>query len=175
MKSRSTDIIFLLGAGASADAGIPPSAPMIEEIEDLLQSNAHWKPYKTLYDHVRSAIHYAAGLRGVHQSCPYNIEVLVNTLYELERNELHPLYPFIASWNSRFVGLAGHDFAQIVSLRRKILEQLKKWTCPEDPSKAKYYGGFIQLQRDLNFPLHLFSLNYDLCVERLRLEAGFSR
>lgn len=173
MKSRSTDIIVLLGAGASAEAKIPVSAEMIREIEDLLRSNATWQPFGRLYDHVRSAIHYAAGLRGIHQAVPYNIEVLVNTLYELERNELHPLYPFIAAWNSRFVSLAGKDFEQVGLLRRQILAQLKTWTCPEDKSLSRYFRGFIQLQRDLNFPLHIFSLNYDLCVEGLRSEPGF--
>jgi hypothetical protein len=158
MKSRSTDIVFLLGAGASTEAGIPASASMIEQIEHLLTLKNEWKSFRLLYDHVRSAIHYAAGLRGMHQSFPYNIEVLVNTLYELERNELHPLYPFIAAWNSRFVALAGSGFERIAALRRQILVQLKTWTCPEDRSRASYYRGLIQLQRDLNFPLHLFSL-----------------
>ena len=173
MKSRSTDMIFLLGAGASADAGIPPSATMIEQIEDLLANDGAWKEYKVLYDHVRSAIHYAAGLRGMHRDVPYNIEVLVNTLYELERNEQHPLYPFIAAWNSRFVLLAGSAFASVGSLRRQILERLKRWTCPEDGTKAQYYRRMIHLQQALNFPLHIFSLNYDLCVEELRQEPGF--
>ena len=170
---RSTDVIFLLGAGASAEADIPASASMIEQIESLLLEDEKWRPFKPLYDHVRSAIHFAAGIRGEHRSFPYNIEVLVNTLYELERNELHPLYPFIASWNSRIVYLAGDGFSEIAALRKRILEQLKMWTCPEDRSKARYFRGLIQLQRDLNFPLHIFSLNYDLCVEGLRQEQGF--
>jgi hypothetical protein len=41
-----------------------------------------------------------------------------------------------------------------------------------------YYRGFIRLQSDLNYPLRIFSLNYDGMVERLdkpqfRVEAGF--
>jgi hypothetical protein len=50
--------------------------------------------------------------------------------------------------------------------------------CPEDGAKADYYKGLITLQGDLTYPLHVFSLNYDLCVERLeksdlRVETGF--
>jgi hypothetical protein len=95
MISRNKDIIFLLGAGASAEAGIPPSGDMIRRIEALLQGNSDWKKFLRLYHHIKSAIHYAAGLNGLFaESVPYSIETLVNTLYELERNEQHPLYPF---------------------------------------------------------------------------------
>jgi hypothetical protein len=116
---------------------------------------------------------------GFGNAAPFNIETLVNTLYELERNEEHPLYPFIAAWSSRFVALAGQDFGEVRRFRQRILSDLKKWMCPEDSAKADYYRGLIALQRDLNYPLHVFSLNYDLCVEGLsnsdfRVETGFA-
>ncbi len=181
--SQSNDIIFLLGAGASADAGIPTSENMICRIEENLKEKDDWKRYDLLYNHVKSAIHYAAGLRGCFgQDINYNIETLVNTLYELERNEEHPLYPFIASWNFRFVGLAQPDFSEVKCFRRLILNDLKRWMCPDDSAAADYYKGFILLQQKLNFPLLIFSLNYDTCVEclaskaegKFQVESGFS-
>lgn len=174
------DIIFLLGAGASVEADIPASGEMVDRIEDLLKRDDEWKGYLRLYDHIKSAIHYSAGLKGLFkEEVPYNIETLVNTLYELERNEEHPLYPFIASWNSRFVALAQTDFLKVREFRRLILRKLKNWMSPDDISKAGYYRGLVNLQRDINFPIQLFSLNYDLCVERLnsndfRVETGFA-
>jgi hypothetical protein len=177
MASRSKDIIFLLGAGASAEAGIPVSGEMITLVEKSLHSGG---TDEGLYHHVKSAIHFSAGLKGrFGNAVPFNIETLVNTLYELERNEEHPLYPFIAAWSSRFVALAGPDFGEVRRFRQRILANLKKWMCPEDSSKADYYRGITVLQRDLNYPLHVFSLNYDLCVENLnssefRVETGFA-
>jgi hypothetical protein len=176
MMSRSKDIILLLGAGASAEAGIPVSAQMISRVEEQMLTE---KAHRELYNHVKSAIHFSAGLKGrFGDAVPFNIETLVNTLYELERNEEHPLYPFIASWNSRFVALAGSDFSAVRQFRQSILEALKKWMCPEDANKGNYYRGLVTLQKELNYPLHVFSLNYDLCVERLnqtdfRVETGF--
>ncbi len=179
---QSNDIILLLGAGASADAGIPTSAEMINRIEKNLKDNDDWREYLDLYNHIKSAIYYAAGLQGhFRQDVSYNIETLVNTLYELERNEEHPLYPFIASWNFRFVNLANPNFSNVKKFRRLILAELKKWMSPDDPSAGDYYSGFIDLQRDLNFPLRIFSLNYDLYVDRLekhvreefKVECGF--
>ena len=81
----------MLGAGASKEAEIPMSAEMIDEIEALLANDSDWKPFRELYHHVKSSIHFSAGLKGVFGwSVPFNIETLVNTLYELERNEEHP-------------------------------------------------------------------------------------
>ena len=91
----------------------------------------------------------------------------MNTLYELERNEEHPLYPFIASWNSRLVSLSDKDFSKVSAFRRLILKQLKTWVSPDDISLADYYKGLVAIQRGLTFPLRIFSLNYDLCVEQL--------
>ncbi len=139
MTSRSKDIIFLLGAGASAEAGIPVSAEMINLVEKSLKPG----PEQGLYNHVKSAIHFSAGLKGrFGNAVPFNIETLVNTLYALERNEEHPLYPFIASWSSRFVALAGPEFCNVRTFRQRILLDLKKWMCPEDSAKADYCAGF---------------------------------
>lgn len=179
MSARSTDVMFLLGAGASVDAGIPASATMISEVEKLLETHRDWQDYLDLYRHVKSAIHYAAGLKGIYgRDVSFNIETLVNTLYELERNEEHPLYPFIGSWNSRFVSLAGRKFEHINTFRSLILKQLKKWMCPDNPARGDYYRGLITLQKELNYPLRVFTLNYDRCFERIerdgfRVEAGF--
>jgi len=174
--NRSKDVVLLLGAGASADAGIPVSAQMITELESSFIDERQ----KALYHHVKSAIYFASGLKGkFSENVPYNIEVLVNSLYELERNEDHPLFPFIAAWNSRFVDLAGPDFRNVRIFRQSILGRLKRWVAPDDPHTADYYQGLISLQRDLNYPLQIFSLNYDLCVERLNspdfsIETGFA-
>ena len=65
MSSKAKDIIFLLGAGASAEAGIPASGRMVDELEALLTDKlGEWNQYCDLYHHIKSAIYYAAGLRG---------------------------------------------------------------------------------------------------------------
>lgn len=49
MSFGCEEVIFLLGAGASVDAGIPSSYAMIEQIENLIQTHEDWKELKNLY------------------------------------------------------------------------------------------------------------------------------
>jgi hypothetical protein len=42
---REGDLIILLGAGSSVEAGIPASSEMVTKVESLLQHDQHWKPY----------------------------------------------------------------------------------------------------------------------------------
>jgi hypothetical protein len=45
MSMREGELIILLGAGASVDAGIPASGQMITKLEGLLESDESWKGY----------------------------------------------------------------------------------------------------------------------------------
>ena len=109
MIATSKDLILLLGAGASVEADIPASALMIENLEKLLCNNEPLSRFRSLYQQVKSSIFYSAGLQGKFGGdVNYNIEVLVNTLWELERNELHP--------RERVLG-------KVVSLSNQVIEQ----------------------------------------------------
>ncbi|BAU15862.1 hypothetical protein LEP3755_64280 (plasmid) [Leptolyngbya sp. NIES-3755] len=180
MNFRQNDIIFLLGAGASVDAGIPASVHMINDLETLLLEHEDWELHKKLYDFVKSSILHGDGINGVFgRDVNYNIERLVCALSELELNEHHILFPFITGWMPKLVDLAGTDFKRITELKRKIVGRLKEsWILVESYDKANYYQGFINFQRQFQYPLRIFTLNYDLCVERAcrraQIERGFN-
>ena len=163
---KKDEVLVLLGAGASVDAGIPHSADMVRQIEDALERD--WKPYKELYNYIRSAIFYADGIRGTYaNSVLYNIERLVVSLDELARREEHPLYPFVGAWNPRLLQVAGSNFENVSLFKTKILEKLRhEWIEIADYERASYFRGLIKFQRELNYPLRVFTLNYDLCVEK---------
>lgn len=178
--TRNSDIIILLGAGASVQAGIPASQQMIEKIEARLKKH-DWKEFQELYYLVKSSIAYAAGIKGIFDSRDfYNVEVLVHTLNELERREKHPIYPFISDWKSHLIQVARQDFSRIESFRTNILNELKGWVQLDNESEADYFKGLKKLQQHITYPLKIFSLNYDLCVERcdgdnFRVESGFEQ
>jgi hypothetical protein len=163
---KKDEVIVLLGAGASVDAGIPHSAAMVEKIQSSLAGD--WAEFKNLYNYVRSAIFYADGIQGTfHDRVSYNIERLVVSLDELARREDHPIYPFIGAWNPRLIQVAGADFRKVFSFKNEILDRLRHdWIEIENYEAAGYFKGLINFQRELNYPLRVFTLNYDLCVEK---------
>ena len=177
---KENDIIFLLGAGASANAGIPVSSQMVENIEKLLKTS-EWEKYKDLYFLIKSGINYSAGLSG---DLPlFNIETLLFVLEELVQKEKHLLYPFIGSWNIRFNEVIKDNFKLISSFQKEIKKQLKDWVGIEDASKSEYFKYFKKLKDKLNHSLRVFTLNYDKCIEvntknpgfEFSLERGFER
>jgi hypothetical protein len=164
---KRDEVLVLLGAGASVDAGIPSSADMVRRIEAALEKE--WSEYKDLYNYVRSAIFYAEGIRGRYTNdVPYNIERLVNSLDELDRREDHPLYPFVGAWNPRLLQVAGSKFEHVQPFRHQLLEKLRRdWLEIRNYEQASYFEGLIRFQKELNYPLRVFTLNYDLCVEKV--------
>lgn len=164
---QSDSFIFLLGAGASFDAKIPVSAHMIDRVEDLIINDKNWQPYKDLYYCIKSGIINGAGITGNFSSDVINIEVLVNTMEELIKSYEHPLYPFIGSWIPRLNEVCNNKFEKIRELKQLIVEKLcNDWTKVEHSENCSYYYNFLKLQKEYNFPLSIFSLNYDLCLEK---------
>ena len=175
------DIVFLLGAGASKEAGLLTAEDMVGEIENRIKEDAPWTKYRDLYFYMKSALLYADGIKGADGGFGrFNIERLVNAMRELEKNESHTIYPFVGAWNMKLTLLAGNDFKQLREFRQQIVRELiTKWVNLRIHQDADYYAGLVNFQEQWTYPVPVFSLNYDMCVEaackgRCRLERGFS-
>ena len=167
MIFEADEIIFLLGAGASADAKLLTSADMIKSLESCLNEQKGWQGYQGLYHCIKSGIFYGEGVNGKFGGdSDYNIERLVNTLLELQKKEGHVIYPFIASWNMKLIEETGGDFRKIRQFRKKIVERLlNHWVKLKVNSHASYYSGISRFREQRGSPLRVFTLNFDLCVE----------
>ena len=165
---RANEIIVLLGAGSSVDAGIPDSNEMIKRIETAIANDSlPWAEFRELYRYIRSAVYYADGLDGIiGKDVVFNIERLVNVLDELSQKERHTLYPFVGAWNAKLLEVAGKGYNNINAFRQSILEILRNdWLAPREYNKADYYRGLLRFQEEYQHTLRVFSLNYDLCIE----------
>ena len=170
---KKDEIILLLGAGASVEANIPASQGMIDKIESLLAGA--WSRYRDLYYFIRSAIQFADGIKGRFDS-GFNVEQLVGTLDDLRLGDRHPLFPFIGAWVPKLFEVAGADLSTATEFRNIIVRQLRDdWVQLKYREDAAYYAGFSRFQRELQDPLRLFSLNYDLCVEATISDAAIER
>jgi len=177
MSVKKDDVIFLLGAGCSVDAGIPTVNQMVHEIESKLIHTDEWEKYRQLYYYIKSAVIYSDGIFGEFDRV-VGIERLMIVLSELEKKEKNIVYPFIANWNNRLIDLAGTNFEKIKELRELITRQLLKWVKLPNYQPAQYYKRFYDFQQELGYPIRMFSLNYDLCLEHSQpnavdLELGF--
>jgi len=185
MRFNKDKIIILLGAGCSVEAGIPSSMIMINDIEALIsgedkkeEDKIKWEEYKELYSLIKSSIIYSFGLNNkFSKNANFNIEKLVDTLSELEKGQSHYLYPFIEHWNKELVEHAGRKLEKIKELKKHIVNKLQKWVTIKDYSNANYYSKFIRFKNEYTHALRVFSLNYDLCLEKhvgnANLETGF--
>ena len=176
MSVGDKSVIFLIGAGCSFDAGIPMSSTMIEKIESKLSDkDSGWSAYRELYFYVKHTIEYGSKLGGILQD--FNIESLLVTLHHLSEHRQSILYPFISGYSNDLIEYAGRNFSKIRELIGKIEEELPKWITRSDYKAADYYSGFERFQNEYNYPVRIFSLNYDLCVEKQvqdeHLETGF--
>jgi len=169
----------LLGAGASCDAGLKNSFQMISDIEDQLKTR--WSKYEALYNYVQSSHHHLERIKGVRlRDIIFNIENLVgllNVIINIADKNVE-VYPFIGSWEKELSTVAGPNFELAKRFREEILSQLKTtWLMPDDfRTKSSYYRKLSET--GYNYPLRIFTLNYDICVESnipaTALERGFT-
>lgn len=174
-------IIILLGAGASCDAGMFNSFQMIAEIEKKL--DADWADYKVLYNYIQSSHFHLERIKGIPaKEIIFNIENLVSLLETIIKISVKDLdvYPFVGSWEKELVAATGNNFSHAENFKKKILSKLKdEWLSPAD---FKRLSGYYKKLKETNYtyPLKIFSLNYDMCIEEnlqnetLTLERGFN-
>jgi hypothetical protein len=172
-KFTDNEIIILLGAGASCDAGILNSDQMIRMIENKLQEIG-WSKFGGLYNYIKS-VHYQKQInKGMSPgNVGFNIEDLVGLLdiiVGISKSEIDT-YTFVGSWEKDLQPFITkqRDNNLVSDFKESIVKELRgEWLMPADwKSKSSYFKKLIELKNELTgFPLKIFTLNYDLCVEQ---------
>ncbi len=163
-------IMFLLGAGASFDAGIPMAIQMSQKVEMEL---ANEQELRDLYYFLKSAITYQRGLEGNFDD-PVGIEDLLGVIEELNQKHHNKLYPFVGAWNTHLTKVAGMDYKNLELLDEKIRGSLISWVKPPNGFRdGDYLNGLGNFVIEYGYSLPIFTLNYDLLVERNLREARF--
>lgn len=99
--------VILMGAGASAPAGVPTAKRMFEQIHAAIDQEAHYK--KILGPTINLAI---AGIKFHHSTVfqdPFHevdVEELYETLITLHNRTNDPLSPFVGSWSSEVLSVS---------------------------------------------------------------------
>lgn len=181
MGLREDSLLFLLGAGASVDAGIKHAKSMTADIEERIgNKNTEFSEFNDLYNYLKSSIIYQRGLEGDFDDQSATIEDLLVVLSEINQKHRNKLYPFIGGWNIHLLKVAGDEFDKVDRLDKKIRERLFDWININNYDKAAYFQGFKELASEIGSAIRVFTLNYDICVEKalsdtdLGIELGFN-
>ncbi len=162
---RRNEILFLFGAGVSADAGIPTSREMVNKLEQLLAQDDDFRSFADIYHFVKNKLYpqnYAQD-----EITTFSVEILLVLLDELTIETANSVNTF-NMWSSD----------KIKDFKRKIVTKLKEWLKIDDLQKTTYLRELKRFKNEFNFPLKIFTLNYDLLIEEtlgneLQIESGF--
>jgi len=148
-KTNSSELVFLLGAGASVKAGVPDTFRFVSDFEDSLTNEGN----KRLVRKIVETLH-------AWRQSDIDVELLLDTLTKLDAKDQEPLLRFYEGGD--FI-LGGYPE------KRPIIEDLKDFiknkAIVDNQDRIRYLEpllGFVEEYR----PLSIFSVNYDTCIEQ---------
>lgn len=182
--------VFLLGAGASMDAGCLSSQQMLIDLRDgireLPNKDARRQSFLGIFEFIVASLNYQFSLKTpdsfTHNS-KINIEDFVLVLRQLIDREFILPGPLVGSWNDKVVGWEARNdqiFDDFLSFATELL--IDKWTQFDEADASTLLQPFKALtESNENFVAEIFSLNYDLIWETIfnsdaetLVETGFS-
>jgi hypothetical protein len=173
---KSSQVIFLLGAGASKKADVPTTFEFVDQfIGDLgHRVNAQEKDIDRKYKTIKQIRDILASW----ERCKgkVDIELLLEALNKLKgrknetilqfckNREKEPTYQLIDSENGDI-----DEFDNLITILENDLREFIKSKTIVDKDKINYlkpFRGFIEEANDMHTPLDIISLNYDTCIEQ---------
>lgn len=171
MSSQKPKITFLVGAGLVYDAGLPLSNDLTkkfrEHLSDQVENNAkgnhslHLQVYRFLVGGIR----YQQGVLNRDPDGPVNIEQLATAALRLKSRLDNPLAPYVSGWNQKLVELEAKREGLLSDFLEAIYSRLNSWLTVDDPAKVAYLDRLNDFKAFAQ-SVDVFSLNYDLCIER---------
>jgi hypothetical protein len=152
-----TDVIFLFGAGASVDAGIPDTYRFVEEFKSHIKQN-HPKYYDQLLGILK--IREGFNKKGPERK-EVDIEQLLDTLNRLIDKDKEVLLDFYES--KVFI----RDILDNKEIFQKLKELLQDFIRERVIVKEEKSLEYLKELLNFNLPLEIYSVNYDTCIEQL--------
>jgi hypothetical protein len=166
--------VFLLGAGASMDAGCLSSQQMLASLRDkiygLPPSDSRRRPFQSIHEFILASLSYERSMRSsgrLSQPGPVNIEDFVMVLRQLVDREFIVPAPLIGSWNDKIIGWEfqyENVFTDFLAFVTNLL--ISGWTRFDKAKADDLVAPFRHLmESDEPFEADIFALNYDLIWE----------
>jgi hypothetical protein len=172
-------VVFLLGAGASRDAGCLLSTGMLESlktaINNLSTTDKEYGKYKTDFSEIYSFIFASLSYQSKMRDASFNMEAYINIedfvmlLRQLIDKEFVIPYPLIGNWNDKILkwelknGDVFNKFKDFITL--KLVKEWTQFNQEKAQDVLKPIREMLSVSED--FKMNIFSLNYDLIFESI--------
>jgi hypothetical protein len=158
------ECIFLLGAGASANANVPISVGLNKNIYDRIdESSTEGSKQKRLVNYILGSVYFYRGLNNKNPGrAPVNMEEVVSALRQIRRRDEAFVSAFVGSWHEKIRSFS-EEFLQ------RFEDDLTQWIAQEldhgADHETEYLQWFAKLREEHSTNLNIFTLNHDLTVE----------
>jgi SIR2-like domain len=176
MNESKPKVTFLVGAGLVRDAELPLSIELTRMFRNFLTEAAESKPdggsatHLRLYRFLVGCLRCQMGLNNRDPDRPINIEQLATAALRLKSRLDNPLAPYVSGWNQTLIDLESEHDNLLAGFLDAIYSKLNTWLTQTDSSKIAYLTRFEDFKR-YSESVDVFSLNYDLCIEKAFAEA----
>jgi hypothetical protein len=155
-KGTRNSIVFLFGAGASVDAGVPTTFSFVADF-NMYVKESHPESFELLSKILTLREEYNVKVLGQEKKA-VDVEQLLDTLRRLIVREKEPLIYFYKKAELRV------KFRQneVVFLEKLLQNFIRKRVIVEKQEKLGYLQELFRFDK----PLVIFSTNYDTCIEQ---------
>lgn len=183
-------ITFLVGAGLVKDAGLPTSIELAQKLKLSLkiqceeEGNSEHSEVAarllSLFRFLNGGIRFQEGFLDRDPDESVNIEQIAVAALSLRQRLENPLAPYTSGWHQRLSELEAYDVNLTHKFEAYIYSKLTDWLEYESDASISYLIGLSD-SIDKKNAIDIFSLNYDLCIEKalkakrdVQLVNGFS-
>ena len=157
----SPEVVFLLGAGASKAAGVPTMYEFVDQFMDKMELEGDGEGFEHLeYVYARLSKWQRTQPDPKPDGKRVDLELLLGTLRRLNNLKEEPLTAFYEE---------NEEISGSCKIRIKLQEELEDFIrqkCLVEPEKIEYLKPLRDFCAKYR-PLHIFSLNYDVCIEQM--------
>jgi hypothetical protein len=182
--SKGLRIAMLVGAGLVQEAGLPTSVQLVGKLKEALLHECENgnQPSEDQSNAVAclAALRFLVGGIRFQRGClnrdpdeEINIEQIAVAAIELQERVRNPLAPYMSGWHERLNELERQNPEALRLFVDFIYSQLDKWLATPPASDVAYLARLADLCES-GIAVDIFSLNYDLCIEKSFFDSGRS-
>ena len=164
-RGNQNELVFLLGAGASVEAGVPDTRKFIDgkRGEGGIQGFLEWLKESNKQTELEILEKILETLKQRNGSRTIDVELVLGVLNDLNNKEKYDLVYFYDRETFQF---KSEGEVKILRILETDLKQFIRKEVVVSKDDISYLAPLIEFQK----PINIFSVNYDTCIEMLSMK-----